>query len=199
MIQISDMFSMIGQEGCGDVASSLAMQGCVEDIHIPIYEIFYLDIMFGDKCGFLASNIQEFTALRKLAIDCGAVSVTINILDMDILSLVGAVCIFTPSTGMSIFMKECITDLANLTEDIANQVLNLAGLPSSGMLNTEVLAQAINILFEKLVDLISESCERCNINVYHWGELPEFYNEILSSGEMMEMHNMRAMLGAAVF
>ena len=199
MLQITDMFSMIGQDGCSDVASSLAMQGCVVDIHIPIYEIFYLDIMFGDKCGFLASHLNEFTALRKLATDCGAVTVTINVLDLQILTLLGAVCIFTPNTGMSLFLKECITDLTSLTEDIAEQVVSLSGLPLNGLMSTDLLEDAIHVLFDKLVDLISDSCAVNGINVYHWEQLPEFYNEISMSGEMQEMHNFRAMVGAAVF
>lgn len=74
MIQLTEMFNMVGTDGCSDVATSLVMQGVEPEISIPIYDIFFLKLMPGQKSTFLAESIPEFNAIRQLSVHCGAVA-----------------------------------------------------------------------------------------------------------------------------
>ena len=196
MINLSEIFTGVGvQNGmCVDVATGLGMQGINQEISIPVYEVFYIKIMPVEKARVLCSSIPEFTALRNLSSHCGAVAITINIGDIDFLTLMGAMCIFTPGTGFNIFFKNNIVDLVNATEDIVEMLLSLSGLNIDlGMstMNIDIAAHALQILTDKLIEQLHDDfCDK-GINVVDWSELPNLYNELKRTNEMNEMYRYR--------
>lgn len=197
MIQLSEMFSMIGEGNCIDVASSLGLQGGIPDISIPIYDIFYLKVGSSQHSQYLAGSIQEANAIRRLAISCGSVCCTINLLDMDMLTLLGCLCISTPNSGMNVFIKNNIPDLANIATDVIDQLLNMAGIPfEPGGECIEIAVTAINILFDKLLDSLENNLSSFGIVLRRWEELPGFYNMLGESGEMQQMQMLRNQIGA---
>lgn len=208
MIDISDCFSMIGIDGCMDVASSLGMQGidsAMQEINIPIYPPFNMKILIGQDCGFICDSIQEFTAIKNLNENCGTVTITLNLLEMDILTLVGALLTFTPSTGMNCFMKLSAVDLINMTPDIIQMIASATGIPiPDGVLNgTEAMlnfaGEILDKLFEMLMDYLDDSLGSKGINLQEWDNLADFYNEVLESGEMEQMRMYREQVGAFIF
>lgn len=197
MIQLSEMFSMIGEGDCIDVATSLGLQGGLSDISIPIYEIFYLKIASSQHTQFLASSIPEANALRQMAVSCGGVCCTINLMDMDMLTLLGCLCISTPNSGMNVFIKNNIPDLANMTTDMIDALLNMAGIPFEvGGECIELAVDAVNMLFDKLLDMLENNLSSCGIALRNWEELPDFYNLLIESGEMRQMQMYRNQLRA---
>lgn len=205
MIELSSAFDMVGAGGCTDVASSLVGQGTDLSMSIPIYEVFYLKILVGNDSGFLACSIQEYNALRKLAETCGSVTVTINLLDMDLLTLIGAILIYTPNTGPNIFIK--LGDILNnpeLPEDILRMLSDLAGIPipdaalRSSTMQTRFALELLQVLFNKLVEAMQQDMSMKGIEVHKWEELPEYFNMLQNSGEMARMAEIRQQLGGIV-
>lgn len=201
MIDLSEAFGMIGQDGCVDVASSLGVQGCDPEISIPIYEIFFLKLLGGQKTQFLANSMGEFNAIRHMAQSCGAVAATINVLDMDILTLIGVLMIATPNTGMNVFIKLGDIITSELPAEIIEQVASTAGIPipdgalSSGIgLAQEVMQQ----VFDRLVDSIRDDLASNGINLQDWDYLPQYFTEIKESGEMAQMHHYRQQFGGMI-
>ncbi len=210
MINVSNCFDMIGQNGCMDVASSLGMQGISKDmqeISIPIYEVFYMKILIGQDCAFMCDSIPEFTAIRRMNNSCGSVTVTVNLLDMDLLTLLGALLIFTPNTGMNCFLKLNAIELVDEIIDLLPMLADLAGVPlpdglmeaGLGTQQLEIANRILEVLFDKLVDILNEDMATKGIEVRHWEELPEFYQGLVDSGEMKNMLKMRQELGALGF
>lgn len=208
MIDISECFSMIGTDGCMDVASSLGMQGIdplMQEISIPIYGPFFMKILVGQDCGFICDSIQEFTAIKNLNENCGTVTITLNLLEMDILTLVGALLTFTPNTGMNFFMKLSAVDLLNMTPDIVKMIANAAGIPiPDGVLNTtetvlDFAGELLDKLFEMLMDYLDANLGSEGINLQEWDSLVDFYNDVLESGEMEQMRMYREQVGAFIF
>lgn len=200
MIGISDMFNMIGVDGCQDVATSLAMQGTVDSISIPIYEVFYLKILAGNDVARISGNLAEYNALRKLNTYCGSVGITINVLDIDLLTLVGAVCVFTPRTGMNVFMKlgDIITD--ELTHEMLAELAHIAHIPFLGDgSDNHLIVEILQTIFDMIIDRINDNLGDCGINVYNFDELGNYIDEIYNSGEMETMYQYRQMIGAMVF
>lgn len=201
MIKLSDVFNMIGIDSCCDVATSLAMQGTTREISIPIFDIFYLKILPSSQTQFIANSIPEANALRQLAVNCGGVSCLINILDMDVLTLAGVLCIYTPNTGMNIFFKNNLPNLAELADNIIAEMVRLAGIPvdlDTGFVGNDVAVKAFNLLFNKLVELISTDSSNFGISFRNWGDLPEYYEMLRSSGEMGKMRHFREITHAAL-
>lgn len=205
MIELSSAFDMIDNGGCMDVASSLMGQGTDLSMSIPIYEVFYLKILVGNDSGFLAGSIQEFNALRKLAETCGSVTVTVNLLDMDLLTLIGAILIYTPNTGPNIFIK--LGDILNnpeLPEDILGMLADLAGVPiPDGVIGNYTMQlkfalHLLQILFDRLVEAMQNDLESKGIHMHKWEELPEYFNMLQNSGEMARMAEIRQQLGGIV-
>lgn len=208
MIDISECFSMIGTDGCMDVASSLGMQGIdplMQEISIPIYGPFFMKILVGQDCGFICDSIPEFTAIKNLNENCGTVAITLNLLEMDILTLVGALLTFTPNTGMNFFMKLSAVDLLNMTPDIVKMIANAAGIPiPDGVLNTtetvlDFAGELLDKLFEMLMDYLDANLGSEGINLQEWDSLVDFYNDVLESGEMEQMRMYREQVGAFLF
>lgn len=208
MIDMSECFNMIGTDGCMDVASSLVLQGVepnIDDISIPIYEVFFLNIKVGDNCGFICDSLEEYTTLQNLNKYCGSVTVTLNILDMDLLTLAGALLIYTPNTGMNVFVK---MNALNLTEDMIElipQIAEVSGIPIPDMVTDNLdiaedfLNTALEALNERLIEILHEDLESNNINVMDWSDLPDFYVGLRNSGEITRMVNYRRQVSAAIF
>lgn len=208
MIDISDCFSMIGTDGCMDVASSLGIQGidpAMQEISIPIYGPFFMKILIGQDSGFICDSIPEFTVVRQLNQNCGTVAIALNLMEMDILTLVGALLAFTPNTGMNCFLKLSAVDLVNMTPDIVKMIANAAGIPiPDGILNTtetvlDFAGELLDKLFEMLVDYLDDSLGSKGINLQEWDSLVDFYNDVLESGEMAQMRMYREQVGAFLF
>ena len=200
MIGVSDMFNMIGTDGCMDVATSVAMQGTVESISIPIYEVFYLKILAGNDVARISGSLAEYNAIRKLNTCCGSVGITINVLDIDLLTLVGALCVFTPKTGMNVFMKlgDIITD--ELTHEILAELAHLTNIPFIGDgSDNHLIATILQTVFDMIIDRLNDNLESFGINVYGFDELPRYINMVAESGEMEDMYQYRQMLGAVIF
>ena len=208
MIDISDCFSMIGTDGCMDVASSLGIQGidpAMQEISIPIYGPFFMKILIGQDSGFICDSIPEFTVVRQLNQNCGTVAIALNLMEMDILTLVGALLTFTPNTGMNCFLKLSAVDLLNMTPDIVKMIANAAGIPiPDGVLNTtetvlDFAGELLDKLFEMLMDYLDANLGSEGINLQEWDSLVDFYNDVLESGEMAQMRMYREQVGAFLF
>jgi hypothetical protein len=200
VIELSEVFNLVGTNGCYDVATSMMMQGCEPEVSIPIYEIFYLSIKMGESSSFLAGSISEFNAIRILAEKCGAVAATINLLDTDILTLLGCIMVATPNTGMHVFIKtgEIISDL--IDPDTLNQLAELAGIeiPSGYSASAEALGKIIDFLFDRLMSILQDDLDNYGIYLHQFDELPQYFNTVRNSGEMEQMYRTRQMLGGAI-
>lgn len=208
MIDMSECFNMIGTDGCIDVASSLGMQGidpAMQEISIPIYGPFFMKILIGQECGCICDSIPEFTAIRQLNQNCGTVSVTLNLMEMDILTLVGALLTFTPNTGMNCFLKLAAVDLVNMSAELLTSIVDATGIPlPPGVTDklvdiTEVAGDILQAVFDMLIELLNNDFERNGIALREWVELPDFYNMVKESGEMQEMRMARQQMGAFLF
>ena len=200
MINISDCFAMCGQDNCIDVASSLGLQGVdssMQEISIPIYEIFYLKILIGQDCAFICDSIPELTAIRNMNNSCGSVAVTVNIMDMDLLTLLGAILIFTPNTGMNVFIKLNAIDLVDEISDLLPMVADTVGIPiPDGFIDADMATEILQKVFDMLIEKLSADLEEKGINLMEWTELPGFYDQLRQSGEMQQMLALRRQLGA---
>lgn len=208
MIDLSECFSMIGTDGCMDVASSMGMQGIdpsMMNISIPIYGPFFMKVLIGQDSGFICDSIQEFTAVRQLNQNCGTVTVTLNLMEMDILTLVGALLTFTPDTGMNCFLKLSAIDLANMSAELLSSIAGATGilLPpgvTDGLIDiVEVAGDILQAVFDMLIELLNNDFEQKGIELREWAELPDFYNMVRESGEMQEMRMYRQEVGAFMF
>lgn len=207
MINMSECFKMIGTDGCMDVASSLGMQGVdqtMQDISIPIYGPFFMKVLMGQDCGFICSTIQEFTAVRQLNQNCGTVAITLNLLEMDALTLVGSLLTFTPDTGMNCFLKLSAIDLVNLSADMLNMIVDQTGVPlppgvTDGLVDiTDVASDIIQSAFDILISSLNDDLDSNGITLREWNELPDFYYTVKESGEMQEMRAYRQSVGACI-
>lgn len=202
-MNLSDAFSKIGSDGCMDVATSLALQGINPSnaISIPIYEVFRLNILLGDNIGRLACNTPEFEALRLLTSSCGAVGADINVFGVDALSLIGLVMIFTPNTGMNVFIRDIRDTIEGLDDTILDNLAALVGMPFKGALNVtgDVTFEIINQVFNKLFNTMDANLQSCNISLRNWESLPALYDELTKSGELVRMMKHRQMINAAIF
>lgn len=201
MIGISDLFSMVGVNGCSDVATSLAMQGCDPEIDIPIYEVLYLKFMCGERTKGLADTIPEYNAIRRMSICCGAVAATLTIAGLDILELAGLICIFTPNTGMNVFLKLGEILVENISSDEVQLVLEAAHIPIPDFIEEAgaLVGEALDTIFNMMISTMQDELGRFGIVLHQWNELPEYYSGIKASGEMQEMYNFRQTFGAAIF
>lgn len=208
MINLSECFNMIGTNGCMDVASSMGLQGIdpsMMDISIPIYGPFFMKVLMGQDCGFICDTIPEFTAIRQLNQNCGTVAVAINLLEMDVLTLVGALLTFTPDTGMNCFLKLSEIDLVNMSAELISSIAGATGIPmppgvTDGLVDiTEVAGDILQAVFNMLIEVLNNDLENKGITLREWEELPDFYNMIRESGEMQEMRMYRQEVGAFMF
>lgn len=198
MINVSEIFSLCGTEGVPDVATSLAGQDIFGEISIPIFEGIYLKIIPNGELGFLCSNLQEAGILQHLGKSCGTVGITLNALNIDILTLMGCICTFTPRTGANVFFKNNIPDVAELAEDVVEELAGLSGIPFDpfgGVGNKyliDIASKALDIIFDRLIDTLEKDFRSCGIGIHHWEELEAFRNELIETGEMRWMQRMRA-------
>lgn len=208
MINLSECFNMIGTNGCMDVASSMGLQGIdpsMMDISIPVYGPFFMKVLIGQESGFICDTIPEFTVLRQLNQNCGTVAVAINLLEMDVLTLVGALLTFTPDTGMNCFLKLSAIDLVNMSAELISSIAGATGIPlppgvTDGLVDiTEVAGDILQAVFDMLIEVLNNDLENKGITLREWEELPNFYNMIRESGEMQEMRMYRQEVGAFMF
>lgn len=208
MIDLSECFKMIGTDGCMDVATSMGMQGIdpsMAEISVPIYPPFYMKVLLGQNCGFICDTIPEYTAIKQLNESCGTVALSINLIEMDLLTLLGVLLTFTPSTGMNCFLKLSAIDLVNISVDLIPVIANATGIPlppgfEEGVVtSTDVIEDLLQKVFDMLIDVISKDMETKGITLRDWDELPEFYNMLRESEEMQEMRMFRQQMGAFLF
>lgn len=201
MIGLSEVFNMVDMDTCVDPATSLRNMGTNLDldVSIPIYEIFYLKILKGGDTGFLCDNIMEYNMLRKLCVQCGAISCCINLLDMDILTIFGIMCVCTPNTGMTVFYKNNVPALVDMTEEIAEQLADLAGIPfdpNYGAL--ELGSEILNVLIERCMEKVDEDLNDKGIQCLPWEKIPEFVETVTQSGEAHQMYMYRKRSNAQI-
>lgn len=202
MLQLSSIFSGINEEaGIFDVQTALGSQGfnLDEGVSIPIYDIFYLKIAGGCNPGILCSDLQQYNALDKLNDACGSIACTINLFEMDLLTLIGAIGCYIPSSlkngGMYIFIKDNIPDLTKITEDIAVAILNLSGAKiedlGASTMNIDVAVKALDILIKLLIKMLNTDMSTYGIQVYDFDRLPEFMQYLHDSGDYNQMYQYR--------
>lgn len=196
MISVSEIFKYCGSEGVPDVATSLANQNVCGDISIPVFEGVYLKIIPNGNIGFLCSSLREAGILQNLGRVCGTVGIALNVLDIDLLTLMGCVCAYTPRSGAHVFFKNNIPDLTHLTEEVAGDLAGLAAIPFDPIgvgpeFILDIANQALEILFNKLVGVLETDFSTCGINMHTWDELSEFYAELVNTGEMEWMRKVR--------
>lgn len=198
MINVAEIFQYCGMDGVPDVATSLANQNVMDDISFPVFEGVYLKIIPNGNLGFLCSSIQEAAILQHLGRSCGTVGIALNIMDMDFLTVLGCVCTFTPRSGANIFFKNNIPDLTQLTEDAVEMLAGLSALPFDPMCGggqeymLDLANQAIQILFDRLIDKLNDEFSAAGIGIHPWEELAEFRHELIESGELAWMQRVRA-------
>jgi hypothetical protein len=128
------------------------------------------------------------------------VAATINLLDTDILTLLGCIMVATPNTGMHVFIKtgEIISDL--IDPDTLNQLAELAGIeiPSGYSASAEALGKIIDFLFDRLMSILQDDLDNYGIYLHQFDELPQYFNTVRNSGEMEQMYRTRQMLGGAI-
>ena len=194
MIGLSEMFNMVDMDTCVDPATSLRNMGTDLDLNlsIPIYEIFYLKLLPGGDTGFLCDNIIEYNMLRKLCVQCGAVACCINLLDMDILTLFGLLCVCTPNTGFTVFYKNNVPAITEMTEEIAEQLCELAGIPYDPNYGALDFAnQALDFLINKCMENVNDDLQSKGINIMPWDDIPEFTEQVTQTGEAHRMYMYR--------
>lgn len=211
MILLTDVFSLIQSGNAIDVASSVLGQGCVPDISIPIYEIFYLKLSSINHIRHtgMIESIQEYSILREIGLACGGVCASINLLDMDILTLVNTLLVYTPNFGFNIFIKRAQSNMTELAPELIQELAGMAGIPvPDGLISASYASMQAymefangiqNTLFDKLVDEIDNNCASANINIATWDKLYNFYIDLRNSGEMGYMQTLRASNGGSVF
>lgn len=199
MITVSEMFSFICKGNCSDVATSLAMQGCIPNMDIPIYEEFNLHIESGSNAGNIANSVQEYNVLRRLEMQCGAVIASISVEGIQALTLANALLIFTPSCGMTVFLKMLQINIEMINEQMVSVILEAAGMPIPDFLDEAIglVEEAISVVSHKFIGILQGDLANYGITLYPWDELPDYYNSIKNSGEMNMMYRNRQMNGAA--
>lgn len=204
---MSEIFGMVGQGNIADVASSLSAQGVNTEMSIPIYEVFYLKLLPGTKAGFICDSIAELSAIRELGIKCGSVCCTVNLLDMDMLTLVAMLAVCTPQTGYSVFYKSnvesALQGLETAGEAIASSLVSLAGLDidvdfDMGTVSLDMAAKAIDMLANRLFGTLEDEFSHFGIAMRPWEQLPEFIHTVKQSGDMNQMFNFRKQMGASI-
>lgn len=209
MINMSECFNMIGQDGCMDVATSLGMQGIDPEMgsfSIPIYEVLYIKFLIGNDCGFICGSIPEYSAIKKLNESCGTVAITLNVADIDLLTLLGGLLTFTPNTGFNVFLKLSAIDLLDETADILKMCIDACtdiipmpipyGLYDSQDEMLHFLGDILEMIFNMAIELIDKDMGEHGVNIREWDELPDFYNEVKNSGELQQMREFRNAVGA---
>ena len=204
MINLSESYRMIDNTNCFDVATSLFIQGITPDmdISIPIYDIFFLNVLTRDRVGFVANSMGELSALAELTRRCGAVIATINIGGIDTLSLIGALLVSTPNTGLNIFIKFNKIEVNEEVMSLLDVVTDSLGItiPEEAIdIAHDFLCDIIQQSFDSVTELLQDDMDMNGINICHWHELPSYFNEIKRSGEMLELYTMRSQLGAPTF
>lgn len=179
-----------------DVAQQLDLQGAVPDISIPIYGVFFMKIQTGEHCRELATNIREYTEIRRMCKYCGAVCIKINVGDIDLLTLMGVMCVFTPRTGMNVFQRLGGPALDALQDGDAAVILQAAGMPIPEFMEDlpGLVMQALDMLFDMLIDRLADNLDQYGITLHQWEEFNDYYNEVLQSGEMEAMAQIRRSL-----
>lgn len=202
MLQISDLFSGIN-EGAGilDLQTALGSQGTdlQNGMSIPIYDVFYLKIAPNCNPGMLCSSVEQYNNLDRLSKACGAVSFTVNLLDTDLLTLLGAVCIYLPSMlkngGMYIFIKDNIPDLTNITEELATAMLGLTGKSKEAFgyttMNLDLAVKVLHFLIELLIKMLNQNMQAYGIAVYDMEKIPVLMQDLYNSGDYTRMLNYR--------
>lgn len=197
MVNVSDIFSLCGTEGVPDVSTSLARQDIMGEISVPIFEGVYLKIIPNGDLGFLCSTLQEVGVIQYLGRACGTVGIALNILDLDILTVLGCICTFTPRTGANIFFKNNIPDITQLAEDITGDLAALVGLPFDPVLGggkgylLDIANKAIDILFNRLIETLEDDLGSKGIGIHKWNEIPIFKQELVQTGELLWMNRIR--------
>lgn len=193
VIGVQDCFLGIMEGSATDVAQQLGIQGADINMSIPIYEIFFIKIQSGDDCRELAQNIREYQAIRKLCKCAGAVQLKLNVCDLDILTLMGLLCIYTPSTGMHVFAKLGGPALDMITEGEAQALIQAAGLPLPDFMRDlpAIAMQALDIVFNMAIDMLSNNLADYNINLHQWEDFADYFNQVQQSGELNQMARFR--------
>lgn len=202
MLQVSDIFSGINEDaGIFDLQTALKSQGMdlQEGFEIPIYDIAYLKLAPDCNPGIVCSNMTEYTALDKLQKACGVVCCTINLLKLDILTLLGIVCCYIPSGcvngGMYLFVKNNIPDLVNITEDIAVAILNLSGAKiedlGASTMTIDVASKALDIVINLLIKMLNTNMNNYGVAVYEFNKVEVFIQQLIDSGDYIQMYNYR--------
>ena len=104
MAELSQVFDMIGQDGCIDVATSLAMQNIDIDVDIPIYEVFHLKILAGEESGEVCESADFYEIIRHLSEACGGVTFSINLIGLNLLTIAAAYCFYSKHWNECVYM-----------------------------------------------------------------------------------------------
>lgn len=205
MINLSEAFSVIDNVTCIDVFSSLEMQGATEDISIPLYGPIFGKILSENSLSYVCNHIGEYTALRRMIHTCGAVNFAINIADIDILTMMVASLVATPNTGMHVFLKNTVIDIASLSDELVEMlceitnlpldIIPLNGVPLIKISNTlTIVSRAVDILYDGLINYLNNDMLQNGIEIHQWEEYERYINMLVISGEMKNMQVMRAQI-----
>lgn len=198
MIDILEIFQLIGQDGCLDPATSLVMQGIdtsMSGLSFPLIEPVYVKLLFGQDSQFMCNSMQELAILNKLRQSCGTVTAALNILDIEQLTIAGMLFTSTPNSGINVFMKLTAFDIVNMPIELLDNISDITGIPIPGtglMENfTGIAEKLVDGLIDKVIDILNDKFTSNRINLRDWDELPDFYDWLVNSGEMREMHKYR--------
>lgn len=205
MIMLSDVFGMINNQDCADVATSLVCQGCVPEVSIPIYDIFFLKLHSVNDLHRLnlADSIMELNMLRSLSSSCGAVAASINLLDMDILTLIDILLTYTPNNGPHIFFKPKMIMSDMLDDSVLSALFDstrgVLGLPDLVPKTAEFVEKIIDDMFNRLIEVMGDNCKRFGIYLHTWNELYDYFNMLRNTQEFFDMSALRRNMQSAIF
>lgn len=191
MIQLSELFNLVGTNSFPDMASKLISLNCTANVAIPVYDIFTITMHSISDLELLgiAESIQEFNILRLLGYNCGGVYASMGMIGYDSLSLLNMLMLTIPLRGSSIFIKTNQA-LSHLIDDIA--LIKIQEILPIQVYNTDDI-------LNYLLNTITNNLCNTGVSIYQWEFIHDYYSMLENTGELNQFIMFRKMNNGKVF